>query len=186
MIKKYLFKIIIACLFINIFSGSLHGMEPKDIRRFRIENLEGQLFDSRKELGEPIVISFFFTRCPPCWKEMPELFAYMKKENKLDRLMFVDSYVDVEGIELSDNPDTRRMIEKFVEDIKINPATVYFDTLGSFLKKFIKIGAFPKAKATKKTKVLWPTILVISATGKLVESIEGSRPDFIEIIEKHL
>jgi len=186
MIKKYLFKIIIACLFINTFSGSLHGMEPKDIRRFRIENLEGQLFDSRKALGEPFVISFFYTRCPPCWKEMPELFAYMKKENKLDRLLFFDSYVHVEGIELNDNPDTRELIEEFVEKIKIDPANVYFDTLGSLLKKFVKIGAFPKAKATKLTKVLWPTILVISATGKLVESIEGSNPDFINMIEKHL
>ena len=56
MINKKAIKIILACLFINIFSGSLHGMEPKDIRRFRIENLEGQLFDSRKALGEPFVI----------------------------------------------------------------------------------------------------------------------------------
>ena len=185
MIKKNFFQIILAILFINIFLGSLHGMEPKDIRRFRIENLEGKLFDSRKALGEPIVISFFFTRCPPCWKEMPQLFAYMKKENKLDRLLFVDSYVEAEGIEVHDNPDTRRLIEKFAEDFKLNPATVYFDTLGSFLKKFIKIGAFPRAKAAK-TKVIWPTILVISATGKLVESIEGPPPDFIEIIDKHL
>ena len=185
MIKKYVFKTIIVYLFINIFSGSLHGMEPKDIRRFRIENLEEQLFDSRKALGEPIVISFFFTRCPPCWKEMPELFAYMKKEDRLHQLLFVDSYVDAEGIELSDYPDTRRLIEQFTEDYKLNPANVYFDTLGSFLKKFIKIGAFPRAKAAK-TKVIWPTILVISATGKLVESIEGPPPDFIEIIDKHL
>ena len=185
MIKKNFFQIILAILFINIFSGSLLGMEPFDIRHFRIENLEGKLFDSRKALGEPIVISFFFTRCPPCWKEMPELFAYMKKEDRLHQLLFVDSYVDAEGIELSDYPDTRRLIEKFAEDYKLNPANVYFDTLGSFLKKFIKIGAFPIAKAAK-TKVIWPTILVISATGKLVESIEGPPPDFIEIIDKHL
>jgi len=185
MINKNVIKIILAILFINIFSGSLHGMEPKDIRRFRIENLEGKLFDSRKALGEPIVISFFYTRCPPCWKEMPELFSYMKKEDRLHQLLFVDSYVDAEGIELSDYPDTRRLIEQFAEDYKLNPANVYFDTLGSFLKKFIKIGAFPIAKAAK-TKVIWPTILVISATGKLVESIEGPPPDFIEIIDKHL
>jgi len=185
MIKNNFFQIILAILFINIFLGSLHGMEPKDIRRFRIENLEGQLFDSRKALGEPFVISFFFTRCPPCWKEMPQLFSYMKKEGQLHQLLFVDSYVDAEGIEVHDNPDTKRLIEKFAEDFKLNPANVYFDTLGSFLKKFIKIGAFPRAKAAK-TKVIWPTILVISATGKLVESIEGPPPDFIEIIEKHL
>ena len=186
MIKRILFLNIFSCLFIISFSGTLQSMEPLGIRPFRISNLEDKLFDSRKELGEPIVISFFFTRCPPCWKEMPELFAYMKKENKLDRLLFVDSYVHVEGIELNDNPDTRELIEEFVEKIKIDPANVYFDTLGSLLKKFVKIGAFPKAKATNITKVFWPTILVISATGKLVESIEGPPPDFIEIIDKHL
>jgi len=185
MIKKYLFKILLACLFINIFSGSLQGMEPMEIRTFRIKNLEGKEFNSSLAKGEPIVISFFFTRCPPCKKEMPELFSYMKKENRLHQLLFVDSYVDAEGIELSDYPDTRRLIEKFAEDYKLNPANVYFDTLGSFLKKFIKIGAFPRAKAAK-TKVIWPTILVISATGKLVESIEGPPPDFIKIIDKHL
>ena len=185
MIKKYLFKIIIACVFINIFSGSLHGMEPKDIRRFRIENLEGKLFDSRKALGEPFVISFFFTRCPPCWKEMPELFSYMKKGNMLHQLMFVDSYVDVKGIEVLDKPDTERDIKNFIKKFKINPDNVYFDDFGSLLKEFIKVGAFPKAKAAK-TKIVWPTILVISASGKLVESIEGSRSDFIKVIENYL
>ena len=185
MIKKYLFKILLACLFSNSFSGILLGMEPMEIRTFWITNLEGKEFNSSLAKGEPIVISFFFTRCPPCWKEMPELFSYMKKEDRLHQLLFVDSYVDAEGIELSDYPDTRRLIEQFAEDYKLNPANVYFDTLGSFLKKFIKIGAFPRAKAAK-TKVIWPTILVISATGKLVESIEGPPPDFIEIIDKHL
>ena len=185
MIKKNFFQIILACLFINIFLGSLHGMEPKDIRRFRIENLEGKLFDSRKALGEPIVISFFFTRCPPCWKEMPELFSYMKKEDRLHQLLFVDSYVKAKGIEVDDDPDTKRMIQRFIEKLKINPENVYFDSLGSLLKKFLRIGAFPKAKAAK-TKIIWPTILVISPTGKLVESIEGSRSDFVEIVEKDL
>ena len=139
MINKNAIKIIIACLFINIFSGSLLSMEPFDIRHFRIENLEGKRFDSRKALGEPFVISFFFTRCPPCWKEMPELFSYMKKEGRLHQLLFVDSYVEAEGIEVHDNPDTKRMIEKYAEDFKINPANVYFDDFGSLLKEFIKV-----------------------------------------------
>ena len=185
MIKKYVFKIILVYLFINIFSGSLYGMEPKDIRRFRIENLEGKLFDSRKALGEAFVISFFFTRCPPCWKEMLQLFAYMKKENRLHQLMFVDSYVDMVGIEVQDEPDTERVIKDFIKKYKISPANVYFDDFGSLLKGFIKAGAFPKAKAAK-TKIVWPTILVISASGKLVKSIEGSRSDFLQIIEDYL
>jgi len=185
MIKKNIFKIITACLFINIFSGILYGMEPMEIRTFRIKNLEGKEFNSSLARGESIVISFFFTRCPPCWKEMPELFSYMKKENRLHQLMFVDSYVDMVGIEVQDEPDTERDIKDFIKKYKISPANVYFDDFGSLLKEFIKVGAFPKAKAAK-TKVVWPTILVIGRSGKLVKSIEGSRPDFIKIIESYL
>ena len=184
MIKKNVFKIILACLFINIFSGSLLGMEPMGIRTFWITNLEGKEFNSSLAKGEPIVISFFFTRCPPCWKEMPELFSYMKKEDRLHQLLFVDSYVKAKGIEVNDMPDTERDIKKFIKKYKINSANVYFDELGSLLKEFIKIGAFPKAKAAK-LKVIWPTILVISASGELVESIEGSRSDFIKVIENY-
>ena len=185
MIKKYLFKILLACLFSNSFSGILLSMEPMEIRTFWITNLEGKEFNSSLAKGEPIVISFFFTRCPPCSKEMPELFSYMKKEDRLHQLLFVDSYVKAKGIEVDDDPDTKRMIQRFIEKLKINPANVYFDSLGSLLKKFLRIGAFPKAKAAK-TKIVWPTILVISPTGKLLESIEGSRPDFVEIVGKHL
>ena len=184
MIKKNVFVIVLTCLLFIIFSGSLKSMEPMEIRSFWIENIEGKEFNSRKALGEPIVISFFFTRCPPCRKEMPELFSYMKKENRLHQLMFVDSYVKIKGIDVHDEPDTERGIKKFIEELKISPANVYFDEFGSLLKEFIKIGAFPIAKAAI-TKVIWPTILVISASGKLVESIEGPPSNFIEIIEKH-
>jgi len=183
--NKNLFQASMVWIFLALFSMDAHAIEPIDIRPFRISSLEGKRFDSRKALGEPIVISFFFTRCPPCWKEMPELFSYMKKENRLNQLLFVDSYVKAKGIEVDGEPDTKRMVIRFVDKLKINPANVYFDTLGSLLKKFLRIGAFPKAKAYK-TKIIWPTILVISPTGKLVESIEGSRSDFIEIVEQYL
>ena len=185
MIKKYLFQILLACVLIYFISGSLQAIEPVNIRHFRIENLEGKLFNSRKALGEPIVISLFFTSCPPCKKEMPELFSYMKKEGRLHQLLFVDSYVKAKGIEVHDDPDTKILVENFAEKYEIDFANVYFDSLGSFLKKFIKIGAFPKARSAN-LKVVWPTILVISPTGKLVESIEGVQPDYLEIIGKHL
>ena len=184
MIKQNFFKIVLACLLFIIFSGSLKSMEPMEIRSFWIENLEGKEFNSRKALGEPIVISFFFTRCPPCKKEMPELFSYMKKENRLHQLMFVNPYTEMVGIEAKDMPDTEEDIKKFIKTYKISPANVYFDEYGSLLKEFVKMGAFPVAKAAN-TMIVWPTILVISASGKLVESIEGPPSNFIEIIEKH-
>ena len=115
---------------------------------------------------------------------MPELYDFMKKEGRLHQLLFVDSFVNAKGIEVED-PDTKRMIVKFIKKLKIDPANVYFDTLGSLLKKFLKIGAFKKAREAN-TLIVWPTILVISPTGKLVEAIEGSQSDFINTIEKHL
>ena len=54
--KRILFLIILTNLFITSFSGALQGMEPFDIRHFRIENLEGKRFDSIKSLGEHFVI----------------------------------------------------------------------------------------------------------------------------------
>ena len=84
-----------------------------------------------------------------------------------------------------DDPDTEMMISSFIEKLKIDPANVYFDQLGSLLKKFLRVNAFPKAKRAG-TKVLWPTILVISPKGELVESMEGVHPDFLEKLKKYL
>ena len=171
-------------LFLASFNTTL-GFDAVKIHPFRISNLEGERFNSREMLGKPIVISFFFTRCPPCRKEMPELFNFMKENGQIDQLLFVDSFVKAEGIGVEDDPDTEMMISSFIEKLKIDPANVYFDQLGSLLKKFLRVNAFPKAKKAG-TKVIWPTILVISSRGELVESMEGSHPDFLEKLKKYL
>jgi len=172
-------------LFLPTFNTTL-GFDAVKIHPFRISNLEGERFNSREMLGTPIVISFFYTRCPPCVKEMPALFSYMKKENRLHQLLFVDSFVKAKDIEINADPDTKRMITRFIDKLNINPENVYFDKLGSLLKKFSRIGAFPEAKRVYSRRIVYPTILIINPEGKLVESIEGSKPEFIEILERNL
>jgi thiol-disulfide isomerase/thioredoxin len=84
-------------IFLLIFLLSLNevslAQDRPQIPNFRIRNLSGELFDSRKHQGKPLVLSFFFIRCPPCRKEMPALYKFMSQEGLLEELLFVDSFV---------------------------------------------------------------------------------------------
>ena len=174
-------------IFLLIFLLSLNevslAQDRPQIPSFRIRNLSGERFDSRKHLGHPLVLSFFFTRCPPCIKEMPALYEFMRQEGRLKQLLFVDSYV--KALEINEVPDTERQIRKFVNLLNIPPGSVYFDQIGTLLKKMTQYGAFPQAKRIG-TLVIYPSIVVINGSGKLVLSLEGTGPGFLEKIQKAL
>ena len=107
-------------IFITIFTlffligenSVLIAQDQIQLPSFRIRSLSGDLFDSRKHLGKPLVLSFFYTRCPPCIKEMPALYEFMSQEGRLEQLLFVDPYV--KALEINEVPDTERQIHKFV------------------------------------------------------------------------
>ena len=174
-------------IFLLIFLLSLNevslAQDQTQLPSFRIRNLSGERFDSRKHLGQPIVLSFFYTRCPPCRKEMPALYEFMRQEGRLKQLLFVDSYV--KALKISDAPDTERQIRKFVNLLNIPPESVYFDQIGTLLKKMSQSGAFPDAKRIG-TLVLYPTIIVIDGSGKLVLVLEGTGPGFLDKVKKVL
>ena len=180
--KKY-FITIFTLIFLVGANGVLLAKDPEQIPSFRIRNLSGEQFDSRKHQGQPIVLSFFFTRCPPCIKEMPALYEFMLKEGRLDQLLFVDPYV--KALKIEDNPDTERQIRKFINLLNIPPESVYFDQIGTLLKNMSQSGAFPDAKRIG-TLVLYPTIIVIDGSGKLVLVLEGTGPGFLDKVKKVL
>ena len=178
-------------IFITIFTlffligenSVLMAQDQIQLPSFRIRSLSGDLFDSRNHLGKPLVLSFFYTRCPPCIKEMPALYEFMSQGAKLEQLLFVDSYV--KALNINDVPDTERQIRKFVNSLKIPQERVYFDQIGTLLKKMSQGGAFPKAKRIG-TMVVYPTIIVIDDSGKLILSLEGTGPGFLEKIRRVL
>ena len=180
-------KKIFITIFVLVFqlnaSALLLAKDQKQIPSFRIRNLSGEQFDSRKHQGQPIVLSFFFTRCPPCVKEIPALYKFMQQEGKLEQLLFVDSYV--KALKIEDTPDTERQIRKFVNSLNIPLESVYFDQIGTLLKKMTQYGAFPQAKRIG-TLVIYPSIVVINGNRKLVLSLEGTGPGFLEKIQKAL
>ena len=175
--------IILLLIFLLSLNEVSLAQDRPQLPSFRIRNLSGELFDSRKHLGKPLVLSFFFTRCPPCIKEMPALYEFMSQEGRLEQLLFVDPYV--KALEINEVPDTERQIRKFVNSLNIPPERVYFDQIGTLLKKMSQGGAFPKAKRIG-TMVVYPTIIVIDGSGKLILSLEGTGPGFLEKIRKVL
>ena len=64
---------------------------------------------------------------------MPVLYEYMLQEGRVEQLLFVDSYV--KALNINDVPDTERQIRKFVNSLKIPQERVYFDQIGTLLKK---------------------------------------------------
>jgi len=155
--------------------------EP-EVRPFRIRNLAGERFDSRQATG-PVVLSFFFTRCPPCIREMPALHQFMQERGVTARLLFVDPYVRELGI--PDAPDHERQIRRFVRELGLPETTVYFDELGTLAKKFARAGVFPQAQKLG-TLLIFPTLVVVDTDHKVRLVLEGSPPDFLEQVAEVL
>ena len=181
--SKKIFITIFTLIFLAGANSVLIAQDQTQLPSFRIRNLSGEQFDSRKHPDQPIVLSFFFTRCPPCVKEIPALYKFMQQEGKLEQLLFVDSYV--KALKIVDTPDTERQIRKFVNSLNIPLESVYFDQIGTLLKNMSKYGAFPQAKSIG-TLVIYPSIVVINGSGKLILSLEGTGPGFLEKIQKAL
>ncbi|MBF0240721.1 MAG: TlpA family protein disulfide reductase [SAR324 cluster bacterium] len=171
--------LLLGCL--ALFPGNAPSVElPTAAPSFRISNLEGKRFDSRNMAGQSVVLSFFYTGCAPCVREMPALYGFMKEQGALDRLLFVDSYVD--GLGIADAPDTELKIRKFAERLKIPSANLYHDTIGTLARKIAGTGVFTEAE---KLGVLlsFPTIVVINGQGQIVYVLEGSRESFLKEIQ---
>lgn len=119
----------------------------KQAPHFWLSNLEGQQFNSRKtEL--PYVVSFFFVGCPPCRKEIPELYQLLKPYEGQVNLLFIDPLkVD----------DTQR-IRDYAAHLMVPEKFFYFDALGSVAKKFVS------------GEMRFPTLMIISEERILIET----------------
>ena len=156
--------------------------QEREVRTFRIRSLAGERFDSRQATG-PVVLSFFFTRCPPCIREMPALLKFMQKRGATERLLFVDPYVS--ELEIADAPDSERQIRRFVRQLGVPEERVYFDEIGTLAKKFARAGVFPQANRLG-ILLLFPTLVVIDAEHRVRLVLEGPPPDFLARIEEAL
>ena len=119
-----LVKIIV---FLFVFLFSVETPFGRDVPTFWIRNLEGKRFDSRKQ-DQPYVLGFFFVHCPPCIKEIPQLYQMMKSQFPETPLLFIDPLKE----------DSKKDIVKFSRKLKVPVSYFYRDSFGSVSKKFFE------------------------------------------------
>jgi thiol-disulfide isomerase/thioredoxin len=67
----------------------------KDSKNFKMHSINGKKLSSKDMEGEVIVLNFWFTTCPPCKKEIPEL-NKLKEAYKTEKVNFIGIATDPE------------------------------------------------------------------------------------------
>ena len=116
----------------SLFLQTATPVNAEEVRRFFIKNLDNERFDTRNQKGSPFVMSFFFTTCIPCYREIPELYAFMSKEFPDVSLLFVDP------LEI----DSKSDIRKFAKKLNVPSELFYKDSMGIVSKRFFKDGQY--------------------------------------------
>lgn len=83
--------------------------DPKPVKTFSLETLDGQLVRSADYRGKVLILNFWATWCPPCRAEIPDLVALQEK--------YRDQVV-VLGISLDEVPAAE--VRAFAERYKVN------------------------------------------------------------------
>jgi thiol-disulfide isomerase/thioredoxin len=130
-----------------LFLQTAAPVQAEEVRRFFIKNLDNKRFDTRDQKGGPFVMSFFFTTCIPCYRGMPELYAFMSKEFPDVSLLFVDP------LEI----DSKSDIRKFARKLNVPSELFYKDRMGIVSKRFFKGGqyVFPTIIGLRDLKYLF-------------------------------
>lgn len=121
-------------------------LQAKTIPDFWIRNLAGKRFDTRKQEQNTYVISFFFVNCPPCIKEIPQLYQLISTEFPNVPLLFIDPVRE----------DSRKDIRRFAGKLKVPESHFYKDSFGSVTKNFFESQfAFPTIVGVRKGELLF-------------------------------
>ncbi|MCK5825206.1 MAG: TlpA family protein disulfide reductase [Ichthyobacteriaceae bacterium] len=112
---------------------------------YNIIDIEGNKWDNIDLSGSVVVFNFWFSACPPCKKEIPEL-------NKL-----VDHYADKNVIFIAVSLNNHYEVENYIEK---NPFKYHLVANGDAVIDGLGINAFP-------------TQIIIDKDGSLFQKIQG-------------
>lgn len=132
-----------------------------------LKTIEGEEISLSKYYGKPTLINFWFTRCPPCIKEMPEL-NKLRREHENEFNFVSITYEDKESVDnfLQKHEfifDHIINAEKLIEDLDVEafPLNLFIDKKGTI--KYAKDGI--------------PRVI------KDGESQPGDRKEFLELLK---
>lgn len=130
--------------------------------KFSVRSIQGKKLKKSSLEGKIIVLNFWYTTCPPCKKEIPQLNSLKEKfKDKnvefiavaLDQEYKIDKFLKKNPFKYDIVEDGRWIAEKF--DIKFYPTNIIIDKQGKY--QFVKTGYkkdIAKAMAYKIDKLL--------------------------------
>jgi len=133
--------------------ASISAMEERNaeiagitIPYFEFTDSNGAIISSENTLGKVVVLNFWFTTCPPCIKELPDLNEiYNKYKNRRDVVFAAITF------------EPQEKVEKFLKKFTLNYPIVSQE--GGFSQQMSR-GAYP-------------TNIIIGRDGKVSEYISG-------------
>ncbi|MEN8139452.1 MAG: TlpA disulfide reductase family protein [Bacteroidota bacterium] len=147
LIKKapFIFTLALILSSLSLFVFGSDENTPKSKIKFELTDINGDVWNSKDLEGSIVVFNFWFSSCPPCKKEIPEL-------NKL-----VDEYSDRNVVFIGVSLNNEDEVENFTY---MHPFKYKLIPNGSNFVDAQKISSFP-------------TQLIIDKDGMLVDKIVG-------------
>jgi thiol-disulfide isomerase/thioredoxin len=146
---KYILSLIALCfLAFSAFGQSKENPKQNSSAKSGMVSVSGKTFGSAELNGKVVVLNFWYTSCPPCLKEIPEL-------NKL-----VEEFKGKDVVFLGLATDNKQKIEKFLKEKPFNYEIIPSAT--QFMFKFLE----PDKEGNLRTA--FPTHIVVDRTGKKV------------------
>jgi peroxiredoxin len=82
----------------NVYQQEFAAMIGKQATPFELTDLQGKKWSLKQLLGKVVVLNFWFTSCPPCVAEMPELNKLVQQYKGKDVVFLALTYNDKEKV----------------------------------------------------------------------------------------
>jgi len=150
-VKKELFLAIITFL---LLSSGIHTIGAKEAPSFQLPGLDGEIYSLSDFRGEPVVISFSATWCPPCRQELPLLQKMYEEYKDKARL----------NVLVIDSEEPQSKVEAFAQELGLT-FPVLLDEEG---------------KVAREYGILYlPTLCFVDPLGNLAGQIIGAQTESV-------
>ncbi|MCW5959841.1 MAG: TlpA family protein disulfide reductase [Pyrinomonadaceae bacterium] len=162
-------KFLLSFAFVVVLVFSVTGQESEtsknpDKKTAGIVSITGKSFGPNELIGKVVVLNFWFTSCPPCLKEIPEL-------NNI-----VDEYSGKDVVFLAFATDKKDQIEAFIAE---NPFKYNLIPEATMLML-----RFLEPDKNGRMETAFPTHIVVDRTGKKTVYETGIKG--VEVVKKEL
>lgn len=152
---KYLLSFFAALIFVSTVSAQSATNSQSNAPNFKVQSLDGKIFDSAELRGKIIVLNLWFVNCPHCVEEIQAL-------NKIVESYAGNNDVVFLGLATNNKAELQKFLNKHPFKFNVVP------NAGEFM-----LFSFGEKQKNGSYFLPFPTHVVISREGKIVVKTNG-------------